>query len=132
MNFDWSNIRTVLLDMDGTLLDLHFDNYFWCRHLPKVYSAKHNISEDRAIQFLQPLLAAHQATLNWYCVNFWSSQLDLNIMRHKEEVADKIGYRPDAQMFLQTCQSKVRDLRLVTNGHREVLNLKLARTDLDQ
>src|SRR5688572_6670841 len=32
---DWNAVDTVLLDMDGTLLDLHFDNYFWLTHLPK-------------------------------------------------------------------------------------------------
>ena len=25
----WRDIDTVLLDMDGTLLDLHYDNHFW-------------------------------------------------------------------------------------------------------
>ncbi|MGB5279222.1 MAG: haloacid dehalogenase, partial [Gammaproteobacteria bacterium] len=26
---DLTDIDTVLLDLDGTLLDLHFDNHFW-------------------------------------------------------------------------------------------------------
>ncbi|MCP4043692.1 MAG: haloacid dehalogenase, partial [Gammaproteobacteria bacterium] len=31
---NWNSIHTVLLDMDGTLLDLHFDNQFWLEHVP--------------------------------------------------------------------------------------------------
>ena len=31
---DWTSIDTVLLDMDGTLLDLRFDNWFWQEHVP--------------------------------------------------------------------------------------------------
>ncbi|HBT55971.1 MAG TPA: haloacid dehalogenase, partial [Pseudomonas sp.] len=31
---NWNAIDTVLLDMDGTLLDLHFDNHFWLEHMP--------------------------------------------------------------------------------------------------
>ncbi|MEC7663678.1 MAG: haloacid dehalogenase, partial [Pseudomonadota bacterium] len=27
MALDWQNIDTVLLDVDGTLLDLHYDNF---------------------------------------------------------------------------------------------------------
>ena len=26
---DWTQLDTILLDMDGTLLDLEFDNHFW-------------------------------------------------------------------------------------------------------
>ncbi|MEC8348362.1 MAG: haloacid dehalogenase, partial [Pseudomonadota bacterium] len=29
MALDWQNIDTVLLDVDGTLLDLHYDNFVW-------------------------------------------------------------------------------------------------------
>ena len=31
---DWTRIDTILLDMDGTLLDLGFDNFFWREHVP--------------------------------------------------------------------------------------------------
>ena len=132
MKINWSEITTILLDMDGTLLDLHFDNYFWLHHLPKIYSSKKRISEAQAKEVLEPLLQAHQGTLNWYCVNFWSEQLGVNIMQHKAEVAHKIRYRPQAEVFLKICKQQVQDLRLITNGHREVLELKIAHTELDQ
>ena len=40
----WDSIETFFLDMDGTLLDLAYDNYFWHKHIPKVYAKKNNIS----------------------------------------------------------------------------------------
>ena len=48
---NWHDIDTVLLDLDGTLLDLHFDNYFWCQHLPLCYARRHGIAlpEDAII-----------------------------------------------------------------------------------
>ena len=40
----WDEIDTVLLDMDGTLLDLHFDNHFvitsYSIHYTKLYELK--------------------------------------------------------------------------------------------
>lgn len=132
MEIEWSQIKTVLLDMDGTLLDLHFDTHFWLHHLPKVYAQKNQLSEEQAKQVMQPIFENNAGTLNWYCVNFWSQQLDLNIMHHKAEVAHNIAYRPGAQNFLQRCREKVSDLRMVTDGHREVLNLKIGKTQIDQ
>lgn len=132
MEIDWSKIETVLLDMDGTLLDLHFDNYFWRQHLPKVYSEHHDLPHQESLSYLEPLFKSHQGTLNWYCVDFWSEQLGLDIMQHKSDVAHKIGYRPQAREFLKNCQQQVSDLRLITNAHRKVLNLKIQYTGLDQ
>lgn len=132
LQINWNEIDTVLLDMDGTLLDLHFDNYFWRQHLPSVYARENALSEAQAMQVLEPLFVSHAGTLNWYCVNFWSEQLNLDILHYKHEVAFKISYRPDAETFLQHCRQQVTDLRLITNAHREVLNLKIAHTHLDQ
>ena len=40
---DWQRIDTVFLDMDGTLLDLNFDTYFWMEHVPRRFSEKHGV-----------------------------------------------------------------------------------------
>jgi len=132
MQIDWSQIKTVLLDMDGTLLDLHFDTHFWLHHLPKVYAQKNRLTEQQCEQVMRPIFENNAGSLNWFCVNFWSKQLDLNIMQLKEDVAHKIAYRPGAQPFLQRCREQVKDLRMVTDAHREVLNLKIGRTQIDQ
>ena len=125
MKIEWPQISTVLLDMDGTLLDLHFDTHFWLDHLPKVYAQKNQITEQQTEQVMRPIFENNAGSLNWYCVNFWSEQLDLDIMQHKAEVAHNIAYRPGAQDFLERCRQQVSDLRMVTDAHREVLKLSL-------
>jgi len=132
MIIDLQNIETVLLDMDGTLLDLHFDNYFWQTHLYQAYSNKHQLSLQESRALLEPEFTSRRGTLDWYCVEFWSDKLELDIMQLKTDVAQKIGYRPYVKQFLAECQRKVSDVRLITNGHRRVLNLKIKRTQLDQ
>ena len=132
MQIEWSQIETVLLDMDGTLLDLHFDTHFWLNHLPMVYAQKNQLTEQQTEQVMRPIFENNAGSLNWYCVNFWSQKLDLNIMQHKAEVAHNIAYRPGAQAFLAQCREQVTDLRMVTDGHREVLNLKIGMTQIDQ
>jgi len=132
MLIDWKNIDTVLLDMDGTLLDLHFDNYFWRQHVPGLLAQKHEWSVAEAKDRLYPKFRQTMGTLEWYCVDYWSDELELDIMLHKAEVAHKIAYRPNAQLFLEQCQRESNDVRLITNAHRKVLNLKIKHTQLDQ
>lgn len=99
--FHWSAIDTVLLDMDGTLLDLHYDNRFWLDHLPQRYAELHGVSRAMAEMELQPLFERNAGTLNWYCLDFWSRELRLPIRELKQEIADLIALRPDADTFWQ-------------------------------
>ena len=70
----WRDIDTVLLDMDGTLLDLHFDNHFWMEHLPQRYAELHGVSRAMAEMELQPLFERNAGQLQWYCLDFWSTE----------------------------------------------------------
>ena len=101
MKLNWQEIDTVLLDMDGTLLDLHFDNFFWLHHLPKRYAEVNNTSIDLVIDDIRQLMRDHQGTLNWYCTDFWSRELNLNIVELKHEISHLIGERPFVRPFLE-------------------------------
>ena len=130
--FPWHTIDTVLLDMDGTLLDLHFDNYFWLHYLPERYAQTHGGGIDTAKAQLQAHYEAHHGTLNWYCLQFWGDTLQLNIRQLKEEVKHLISIRPFAVEFLQRLQQHRKRLILITNAHPQSLDLKLEITRIDQ
>ncbi len=127
----WSAIDVVLFDMDGTLLDLHFDNYFWLEHLPLRYGEKHQLSTHDAKQLLYPKFQAKRGTLDWYCVDFWTRELDIDIEGLKKEVVSKIALRPHAIDFLRWLHARQKRCLLITNAHRKSLELKMAHTALD-
>jgi len=127
---DWHKVETAFFDMDGTLLDLHFDNFFWLEHLPKRFSEIKNTSFEETNIRLHGMFEAHQGSLNWYCLDFWSNELDIDIIALKEEVSSKISYRPYVQKFLAQLQVMDIDLAIVTNAHQGSINLKLKHTDL--
>lgn len=126
----WADIDTVLLDMDGTLLDLHFDNHFWLEHLPQRYAELHGVSRALAEAELLPLFREHAGTLPWYCTDFWSRELKLSVRDLKREVAHLIALRPDADVFLQALRAAGKRVVLITNAHRDSLSLKLEKVDL--
>lgn len=129
---DWSKISTVLLDMDGTILDLHFDNHFWLHHLPKRYSESANISLEEAKTKLLSHYQEVEGTIDWYCLDYWAKQTKLSINDLKREVQHLISLRDDAHEFLTALKASGREIVLVTNAHPDSLSLKIERTQLDQ
>jgi putative hydrolase of the HAD superfamily len=128
---DWSHVDTVLLDMDGTLLDLHFDNHFWLEHMPRRYAEYHSLAPDTARAHLTAHYERHAGTLNWYCLDFWASELALDIMQLKEEVVHLIAVRPDVPAFLGALRESGRRVVMVTNAHPKSLDLKMRETRID-
>jgi GMP/IMP 5'-nucleotidase len=127
---DWDCIDTVLLDMDGTLLDLHFDNYFWTQHIPDVYAREKNLTTAPSIDELQGQLSIEQGTLEWYCLDHWTEQLGMDIPALKRELGHMISLRPFALEFLQRLQASPRDVIMVTNAHRKALDIKMDRVNI--
>ncbi|MCB1785933.1 MAG: GMP/IMP nucleotidase [Chromatiaceae bacterium] len=127
---DWNRIDTVLLDMDGTLLDLHFDNYFWLEHVPVRYAEARGLSVDAAKAELMRRYADIQGTLQWYCVDHWSRELGLDIALLKQEVDHLIAVHPHVVDFLGLLSRAGKRRVLVTNAHQKSLELKMRRTQL--
>lgn len=129
---DWTEIDTVLLDMDGTLLDLHFDNHFWLHHLPTRYAEIKGMPIADAISYLKADIQGFEGTLEWYCVDFWSERLNIDISALKREIKDKIALRPDTTPFLKWLGETGKRRILITNAHRKSLDIKLGETQLDR
>lgn len=122
--------ETVLLDMDGTLLDLNFDNHFWREFVPLKYAQKHQLSIAAADLQLQPQFKTMEGKLEWYCLDYWSQALQLDISGLKAEIAGLIAVLPHVMEFLAALRATQRQVLLVTNAHRDSLNLKMEKTCL--
>lgn len=127
---EWKNIDTVLLDMDGTLLDLNFDNHFWLEFVPLRFAEKNHLTIDQAKQQLIPQFKKMEGKLEWYCLDYWSETLELDIAGLKTEISGLINILPHVMEFLEAVQISPRRLLLVTNAHRDSLDIKMQKTCL--
>jgi HAD superfamily hydrolase (TIGR01509 family) len=121
---DWSAIDSVLLDMDGTILDLKFDNDFWLERVPALYAARNALSLEDAKARLRSSYQAKQGTLDWYCIDYWSRTLDLDLPTLKREARAEIAWIPGAERFVRAVRARGKRLALVTNAHPETLAVK--------
>ena len=113
-----------MLDMDGTILDLAFDNYVWKELVVSRYAEHKGLEYRTARERLFAKYASIQGDLEWYCLDHWSERLGFDVLELHHEVHDRIEYLPGAKAFLETMRQTDIKILLVTNSHPDTLHLK--------
>ena len=121
---DWTEVDHVLLDMDGTLLDLAFDNDFWGQRIHEKYASIHDISGEQTVAKFEPLFKRVAGTLSWYSTDFWSQQYGYSIIEHSRAYAVGIRWLPFAKEFLHALRESNERSTIVTNAHPDIVRLK--------
>jgi putative hydrolase of the HAD superfamily len=131
--FTWSDIETVFLDMDGTLLDKHYDDYFWEHFVPEAYAKKNNLHHtEEARQHLLATYKSVENTLQWTDLDYWSERLDLDIAQLKKEISHLVNILPDVIDFLDYMENLKKKVYLVTNAHPKALQVKMERVQIEK
>jgi len=126
----WEDVTHVLIDMDGTLLDKYFDDYFWSHLVPERYAEKNNISFGRAKELLFSKYKSQERTLNWTDIDFWSRELDLDIPALKEQIRHLIDVHPYVEEFLSLLRKHKKQVIMATNAHYKTVALKMKKTKI--
>lgn len=121
---DWDRIDTVLLDLDGTLLDLAFDNHLWLACLPAELAAASGRPAAEMLAALMPRFEAVRGTLDWYCIEYWTRTLGVDIEALHRREAPRVAWLPGAREFLARVRARGKRLTLLTNAHPATLRVK--------
>lgn len=130
--FSWDQIDDVLLDMDGTLLDRHFDNFFFEEELPRRYAVLQGLSFDESRSRLMAMYRSMEGELAWTDLHYWSERVGIDVVAMHKELDHMIGFLPGAEEFLQYLQRLGKRVTIITNAHESGLSVKTAKTGLDQ
>lgn len=127
---DWQQIDTTFLDMDGTLMDLAFDNYFWHEYVPEKYCEANDLEYTKAKELLINMYKSKKGTLSWYCTDYWTDKLNLNIAELKQEIAPRVSLFPLVNEFLAWLRERQIRIVLLTNAHMDSVDVKLGETGI--
>jgi putative hydrolase of the HAD superfamily len=120
----WPGIDTVLLDLDGTLLDLHYDTNFWHHTVPAAWGRPRGLDALAAHQVLRPRFKSCEGTLDWYDVDYWSRELGFDVIALKRSDTTRINWLPGAREFVRRLRAMGKQVVLATNSHPAVLAIK--------
>ncbi|WP_420464721.1 GMP/IMP nucleotidase [Panacagrimonas sp.] len=127
---DWSVVECVLLDMDGTVLDLAFDNFIWMQAVPSRYAERRGLSLEAARAELAPQFMSVAHTLPWYDLNYWTRLTGVDLAALHDEFRDRVGILEGSVAFLDAVRASGRPMWLTTNAHPDSWRPKLAQTGL--
>jgi putative hydrolase of the HAD superfamily len=129
---NWNEIDDVLLDMDGTLLDRHFDNFFFEEELPRRYAALHGLQLDESRDRLMAMYRSVEGELDWTDLHYWTQRVGIDVVAMHRELDHMIGFLPGAEAFLTELRRKGKRITVLTNAHRAGVEVKSNRTGLDR
>lgn len=129
--FSWKHIDRIFLDLDGTLLDKYFDDYFWEHYVPEAYAAKHRVQPEECRDFLLATFRSIESTLEWTDLDYWSSRLDLDLEALKKEIVHLVNIHPHVMDFFSHAYGMNKPIYLITNAHPKTLGVKLGKVQIE-
>jgi putative hydrolase of the HAD superfamily len=129
---NWDEIDDVLLDMDGTLLDRHFDNFFFEEELPRRYAVLHGLTFKDSRDRLMAMYRSVEGELAWTDLHYWTKQVGIDVVAMHKELDHMIGFLPGAEEFLRHLRQLGKRVTIVTNAHEAGVSVKTAKSGLDR
>ena len=126
----WKQIDTVLLDMDGTLLDLNYDNHVWNHLLPLAYAETQQMDPVIARETLFEHMLAIRGTMAFYTIAYWSDYTGVDLISLHQQAKHLVALRPGAGAFLSWLASTEKQSFLATNADRASVDIKQTQVDL--
>lgn len=130
---DWDEIDTVLLDMDGTLIDLHHEDVFWSEMVPKAYAKKHGMElPDAKKVVFHEYEKKSPRSLMWGDVSRWEKELGLPVRSMRRRIKPLVKLHPHTLRFLRFLKKRNKRVHLVTAADPKDIDIEMAHTKIGE
>ena len=121
------SLRIISFDVDGTLVDLEYNDLIWFKEIPELVARKKKISFEKSLKFVHEEYAKlGEHNLNWYDINYWISYFGIEISPDKifEKYEPQVKIYPEVISLLEELKKKY-ILIVITAMPREFLIPKM-------
>ena len=121
------SLRIISFDVDGTLVDLEYNDLIWFKEIPELVAKKKKISFEKSLKFVHEEYAKlGEHNLSWYDINYWISYFGIEISPDKifEKYEPQVKIYPEVIPLLEELKKKY-ILIVITAMPREFLIPKM-------
>jgi len=122
-----NTLKIISFDVDGTLVDLEYNDLIWFKEIPELVARKKKISFEKSLKFVHEEYAKlGEHNLNWYDINYWISYFGIEISPDKifEKYEPQVKIYPEVIPLLEELKKKY-ILIVITAMPREFLIPKM-------
>jgi len=121
------SLKIISFDVDGTLVDLEYNDLIWFKEIPELVAKKKKISFEKSLKFVHEEYAKlGEHNLSWYDINYWISYFGIEISPDKifEKYEPQVKIYPEVIPLLEELKKKY-ILIVITAMPREFLIPKM-------
>ena len=126
-----NTLKIISFDVDGTLVDLEYNDLIWFKEIPELVAKKKKISFEKSLKFVhEEYTKLGEYNLNWYDINYWISYFSLGISPNKifEKYESQVKIFPEVTLLLEELRKNF-ILIVITAMPREFLIPKMKKLE---
>ena len=91
-----NTLKVISFDVDGTLVDLEYNDLIWFKEIPELIAKKKRISFEKSLKYVgEEYNKLGEYNLNWYDINYWVTYFGLKVS--PKNILDK--YESQVKIF---------------------------------
>ncbi len=124
-------LKIISFDVDGTLVDLEYNDLIWFKEIPELVAKKKKISFERSLKYVyEEYTKLGEHNLNWYDINYWVTYFGLKVSPKKilEKYESQVKIFPEIIPLLEELKKNF-ILIVITAMPREFLIPKMKKLE---